>query len=722
MAKPVDDKLQDVTNPENRDDESHPATRNQENVIPVSRQRQYSTDEQDDLVFTPHGRYSGDSINSPTLPTPIRVYHSTPQNPQTEDCGLVDGHNNKQVSVQKADTTFVLQEPALDNSTPLREHIVDTHVFQEDLFMGLPARRTRATKRKLEKIANAELPSPTKNPDDAEGSGDNSDDDSYRYEAPVEKKEEIFDKDDTPCSDTCMDMSISNSGYLRKPKHQVSKRNLQSSPACETENRQAWEDWYTRKGDIQSLLVTPQYGIPGSHGHEYESVKVPALTELENHGIYSVEQRVCVVNFKYSDFAFSDFARRFPLYLKLLEDAAGRNCGVVKVILPHFSGETRRPTEILTSDQLLCTQRSRSVKNGASHGEIVTFEVKSIEQNNVMYSSGVQFEAPDSVKDGFEFDCKEREFLTRAQAAFSTATSTMKTADGFDMARVRYALGLNAVELSILPENTRIERVPTVSATDSVEINVVQSEGMACGMRINKEAAYSISYLHKGAAKIWTVVKPFEHAKFEEMMHMMTSSSLVKTQQGNRPRFPPQCDQFLGHKELYVPGYTLEALDVDYRQVVQEQNEMIIIFPYAYHQAYDSGANISEEMPYSNKRSDIFLTRDLCRLCGSTCLATGLHLQMSSIQEGQGSLVRRRVLARKGAKPENKDGRQYEDSDRVSKRKLDDRDTLSISKSSELSGKKKRALRRSTLRGSGEGTEIYQEINQVFTNDYAKNS
>ncbi|MCJ1382604.1 hypothetical protein MMC17_005717 [Xylographa soralifera] len=659
--------------------------------------------------------------HSPTLPTPIRVYHGNPQSSQTQESEPLAGQNIEQDSMQKVDAISLLQEATIRTSTLLHEDIIDTREFQEDLFQGLPARRTRATKKKLEKIANADLPSPTKNPDDAEGSGDNLDDDTYTYEAPVMRKEDLFDKDDTSCSDTCMDLSVSKTRHSRKPTHPSIGRISQNSPGRETENRQAWKDWVIRKEEINGLLASRKYGIPSSHGHEYESIQVPPLTELENHGIYSVEQRVCVVNFKYNDLAFSDFARKFPLYLELLEEAAGRDCGVVKVILPHLAGATRRPTGILASDQLLCTQHSRSVKSATGHGEIVTFEVKSEEHKNVKYSSGIQFDVPNSVKSDFDFDSKEPEFLTRVQAAQSTLTSTMKTADEFNMARVRYALGLNTVDLSIIPKDIPKEGLSTISTTDSVQIQVAQSDGIICGMRMNEGAAYLMSYLHKGAAKVWTVVKPAEHAKLEEIMHIMTSPNLVETQQGNRPHFPPQCDQFLGHKNLYVPGYTLEALGIDYRQVVQEQNEMVIMFPYAYHQAYDTGANISEQMSYSTKRVDNFLTRDLCRQCGPICSGNGLYAQLTSVQEGYGSLARRRQLTMKGATLKNNTGWQPEDSAKVSKRKLDDCDTVSTSKPSELSARKKRTLTRGLPRGSDGVIGLLEKVGQEFAGGYGKN-
>ena len=217
------------------------------------------------------------------------------------------------------------------------------------------------------------------------------------------------------------------------------------------------------------------------------------------------------------------------------------------------------------------------------------------------------------------------------------------------------------------------------------------------------------------------MVKPFEHAKFEEIMHIMTSPNLVETEKGPRPHFPPQCDQFLGHKNLYVPGYTLEALGVASRQVVQEQNEMIIVFPYAYRQAYDTGANISEEISYSTKRSDNLLTGDLYRHCGPTCSTNSLHLQLTSVQEGNGSLARRRQLVRKGGALDNNTERQHKYSGKTSKRKLDDCDTVSMSTPSGLSAKKKKTMPRGLSRGGDGVSEVLEKVDQEFAGGYGQN-
>ena len=82
---------------------------------------------------------------------------------------------------------------------------------------------------------------------------------------------------------------------------------------------------------------------------------------------------------------------------------------------------------------------------------------------------------------------------------------------------------------------------------------------------------------------------------------------------------PPQCDQALGHRAIYLPKATLQRFDVDYLQVVQHQNEMIITFPFTYRQGYNTGPNISEEIAYASERWEVFPKKHLYRQCDEKC-------------------------------------------------------------------------------------------------------
>ena len=135
--------------------------------------------------------------------------------------------------------------------------------------------------------------------------------------------------------------------------------------------------------------------------------------------------------------------------------------------------------------------------------------------------------------------------------------------------------------------------------------------------------AYSLNYLHDGAAKVWTVVRPTHHMKLEELLHGYVQRSRKSLIAVPRPKFPPTCDNFLKHNALYVPRSTLKMYDIPYTEVTQHIGEMVIVFPFAYHQAWNEGPNIAESMGYASDRWMIFPRNKLFNDCNRECSAGG---------------------------------------------------------------------------------------------------
>lgn len=132
---------------------------------------------------------------------------------------------------------------------------------------------------------------------------------------------------------------------------------------------------------------------------------------------------------------------------------------------------------------------------------------------------------------------------------------------------------------------------------------------------MNKYAAYSLNYHHSGAPRILNVILPEHHVKLEEFMYITQDSGNLS----GRPRKPPACSQFVEHQQMYVPHATLSVHNIDYTKVVQHQGEMVITFPYAYHQAYAAGPNITEGMLYASDRCKVFHREKLYQLCSRRC-------------------------------------------------------------------------------------------------------
>ena len=170
-------------------------------------------------------------------------------------------------------------------------------------------------------------------------------------------------------------------------------------------------------------------------------------------------------------------------------------------------------------------------------------------------------------------------------------------------------------------ENFRGNRFASSASTqpgiNKCVFNVAGGPGPLSPLQMNKFAAYSLNYHHSGAPRILKVTRPEHHAKLEENIYITRDSGSLFV----RPPKPPTCSQFVAHQPLYVPHATLASYNVDYTEVAQHQGEMVIIFPYAYHQTYASGPNITEEVLYASDRCKVFHREKLYRHCGHDCAA-----------------------------------------------------------------------------------------------------
>lgn len=145
--------------------------------------------------------------------------------------------------------------------------------------------------------------------------------------------------------------------------------------------------------------------------------------------------------------------------------------------------------------------------------------------------------------------------------------------------------------------------------------HIAGGKGPLSPLQMNKYAAYSFNYHHSGASRIITVTAPKHFAKLEEFIYIAQNGGTTL----GRPWNPPKCSQFVKHQPMYVPHATLSLNGVEYTEVVQHQGEMVIIFPYAYQQAYASGPNITEEVLYASDRCKVFHRENLYHHCSQKC-------------------------------------------------------------------------------------------------------
>ncbi|XP_052870882.1 lysine-specific demethylase 4A-like [Anopheles cruzii] len=101
---------------------------------------------------------------------------------------------------------------------------------------------------------------------------------------------------------------------------------------------------------------------------------------------------------------------------------------------------------------------------------------------------------------------------------------------------------------------------------------------------------YSINYLHFGAPKTWYAVPPEHGTKLEKLANSMFPAS-------NK-----SCSAFLRHKMTLISPQILKQHNIPFDKITQEQNEIMITFPFGYHAGFNHGFNCAESTNFAMPR------------------------------------------------------------------------------------------------------------------------
>merc|ERR1712118_368771 len=99
---------------------------------------------------------------------------------------------------------------------------------------------------------------------------------------------------------------------------------------------------------------------------------------------------------------------------------------------------------------------------------------------------------------------------------------------------------------------------------------------------------YSINYIHHGAPKTRYVIPADYGERFETLA------------QGINPTAFRECKQYLWHKSMLISPTIVKNAGIPIYKTTQECGEIMITFPYAYHQGFNHGFNIAESTNFAS--------------------------------------------------------------------------------------------------------------------------
>ena len=109
------------------------------------------------------------------------------------------------------------------------------------------------------------------------------------------------------------------------------------------------------------------------------------------------------------------------------------------------------------------------------------------------------------------------------------------------------------------------------------------------GLHIDEHDLISLNYLHHGAPKIWYIIHPSSYSKLEELVNKFKLFSDISS----------SCLSPLQHKSLLIKPSFLHLHSIEFYQIEQKINELVVIFPGIYHFYFDTGFNLSETVKYA---------------------------------------------------------------------------------------------------------------------------
>lgn len=101
---------------------------------------------------------------------------------------------------------------------------------------------------------------------------------------------------------------------------------------------------------------------------------------------------------------------------------------------------------------------------------------------------------------------------------------------------------------------------------------------------------YGINFLHYGMPKTWYCVPP----KYGYLMERAAAALF--------PNVASWCTNFMRHKTCLIAPNIMDEMGVPYQKVIQEERDIIVVFPYAYHSGFNHGYNIAESTNFASER------------------------------------------------------------------------------------------------------------------------
>ena len=274
----------------------------------------------------------------------------------------------------------------------------------------------------------------------------------------------------------------------------------------------------------------------------------------------------------------------FPIFLQKLEKLGANEIGVAKIIFPE---DWQPVQDFVISETFLEQCKYPIMKPFEQKYETISPGVYLADFKNMAKCNVDKFlkKAKDypSKPESMTPDQLEKEFW-RLQALETTPTPI-------------YA---NEIEFNLMDNpGFNFKTMKTILNELEVEMKGINTSFLYFGIwrsyfvwHVEDRDLGGANFLHYGEAKTWNVVPPAYGHSFKKLVNEKYSSK-------KESQFPT-CEDFMRHKRVLMSPEILKRNGIPVVNVVQNKNEMVLVWPFSFHSGFNHGLNFAEAINWGS--------------------------------------------------------------------------------------------------------------------------
>jgi len=271
-------------------------------------------------------------------------------------------------------------------------------------------------------------------------------------------------------------------------------------------------------------------------------------------------------------------------YVKYMESCGAHKAGIAKIVVPREWVPRKQGYNPSDFDITIPGPVQQNISCGDVDGAFKTIADRSIPPINIekymKLATGEKYLTPahNSYEELEELYWKENQDETKLAPIYGADVEESITDPEVDVWNIKK---LDSLLVDVLDE-----QIPGVN-TPYLYVGMWKA---TFSWHVEDMDLYAVNYIHYGAPKTWYGIPPSEGHKLEQLARKLF------------PDMAKTCFNLMRHKCLMISPKLLRANGVRVNKLVQEERNMIIAFPHAYHSGFNHGFNMAESTNFAVDR------------------------------------------------------------------------------------------------------------------------